>query len=134
MPLKGLTSYQRTIDFGDMEKERRYPVGIQTFSRLRKEGYVYIDKTDLMWQMTRISPFVFLGRPRRFGPEVQGTGAHEGEQQSAQDRLAHSNHSFRGSCAPIGDARVKAYVSGGGGVVAAHASATPHTLPPDPDR
>ncbi len=28
--------------------ERRYPVGIQTFSRLREEGYVYIDKTDLM--------------------------------------------------------------------------------------
>jgi hypothetical protein len=28
--------------------ERRYPVGIQTFERLREEGYVYIDKTDLV--------------------------------------------------------------------------------------
>ena len=56
-----------------MEKERRYPVGIQTFSRLRKEGYVYIDKTDLMWRMTRISPFVFLGRPRRFGKSLLTT-------------------------------------------------------------
>ena len=56
-----------------MEQERRYPVGIQTFSRLRKEGYVYIDKTDLMWQMTRISPFVFLGRPRRFGKSLLTT-------------------------------------------------------------
>ena len=56
-----------------MEKERRYPVGIQTFSRLRKEGYVYIDKTDLMWRMTRISPFVFLSRPRRFGKSLLTT-------------------------------------------------------------
>ena len=53
--------------------ERRYPVGIQTFSRLRKEGYVYIDKTDLMWRMTRISPFVFLSRPRRFGKSLLTT-------------------------------------------------------------
>ena len=53
--------------------ERRYPVGIQTFSRLRKEGYVYIDKTDLMWRMTRVSPFVFLSRPRRFGKSLLTT-------------------------------------------------------------
>lgn len=53
--------------------ERRYPVGIQTFSRLRKEGYVYIDKTDLMWRMTKISPFVFLSRPRRFGKSLLTT-------------------------------------------------------------
>ena len=56
-----------------MEKERRYPVGIQTFSRLREEGYVYIDKTDLMWRMTRVSPFIFLGRPRRFGKSLLTT-------------------------------------------------------------
>ena len=30
-----------------MEPDRKYPVGIQTFSRLREEGYLYIDKTDL---------------------------------------------------------------------------------------
>ncbi|MBR6182080.1 MAG: ATP-binding protein [Prevotella sp.] len=56
-----------------MEQERRYPVGIQTFSRLRKEGYVYIDKTDLMWRMTRLSPFIFLSRPRRFGKSLLTT-------------------------------------------------------------
>ena len=56
-----------------MEQERRYPVGIQTFSRLRKEGYVYIDKTDLMWKMTRLSPFIFLSRPRRFGKSLLTT-------------------------------------------------------------
>ncbi len=50
--------------------QRRYPVGIQTFERLRKEGYVYIDKTDLVWKMTKESPYVFLSRPRRFGKSL----------------------------------------------------------------
>ena len=49
---------------------RKYPVGIQTFERLRKEGYAYIDKTDLVWKMTHESPFVFLSRPRRFGKSL----------------------------------------------------------------
>ena len=53
--------------------KRKYPVGIQTFSRLREEGYVYIDKTDLMWQMTQVSPFIFLSRPRRFGKSLLTT-------------------------------------------------------------
>ena len=53
--------------------ERRYPVGIQTFSRIIEGGYVYIDKTDLMWKMTRLSPFIFLSRPRRFGKSLLTT-------------------------------------------------------------
>ena len=53
--------------------QRKYPVGIQTFERLIKEGYLYIDKTDLMWKMTRESPFVFLSRPRRFGKSLLTT-------------------------------------------------------------
>ena len=53
--------------------ERRYPVGIQTFSRIREEGYVYIDKTELMWRMTRLSPYIFLSRPRRFGKSLLTT-------------------------------------------------------------
>ena len=53
--------------------ERRYPVGIQTFSRLREEGYVYIDKTDLIWRMTKVSPYIFLSRPRRFGKSLLTT-------------------------------------------------------------
>lgn len=48
---------------------RRYPVGIQTFSEIRKGGYIYIDKTDLIWEMTRMK-FVFLSRPRRFGKSL----------------------------------------------------------------
>ena len=53
--------------------ERKYPVGIQTFERLRRENYLYIDKTDLVWRMTKESPFVFLSRPRRFGKSLLTT-------------------------------------------------------------
>ena len=52
---------------------RKYPVGIHTFERIRKENYVYIDKTDLVWQMTQESPFIFLSRPRRFGKSLLTT-------------------------------------------------------------
>ncbi len=55
--------------------ERRYPVGIQTFSELRKGGYVYIDKTDLMWEMTK-TKYIFLSRPRRFGKSLLTTTLH----------------------------------------------------------
>ena len=56
-----------------MSPERKYPVGIPTFERLRKENYVYIDKTDLVWKMTKESPYVFLSRPRRFGKSLLTT-------------------------------------------------------------
>ena len=48
----------------------RYPVGIQTFSRIIREGYVYIDKTDLVWKLAHYSSFAFLSRPRRFGKSL----------------------------------------------------------------
>ena len=51
---------------------RRYPVGIQTFSEIRKGDYLYIDKTDLVWEMTRMK-YVFLSRPRRFGKSLLTT-------------------------------------------------------------
>lgn len=52
---------------------RKYPIGIQTFERIRKEKYLYIDKTDLVWKMTKESPYVFLSRPRRFGKSLLST-------------------------------------------------------------
>ncbi len=56
--------------------ERRYPVGIQTFERIIENGYVYLDKTDLMWKMQRLSPYVFLSRPRRFGKSLLSSTLH----------------------------------------------------------
>ena len=53
--------------------QRYYPVGIQTFSEIRENNKVYIDKTDLVWKLTQMSKYVFLGRPRRFGKSLLTT-------------------------------------------------------------
>jgi hypothetical protein len=53
-----------------MDYQRRYPLGIQTFSEIVKGGYVYVDKTDLVWHLTRRSKYVFMSRPRRFGKSL----------------------------------------------------------------
>ena len=45
-------------------------MGIQTFSRIRRESYVYVDKTDLVWQLAHYATYVFLSRPRRFGKSL----------------------------------------------------------------
>ena len=49
---------------------RKYPVGIQTFERIIREGFIYVDKTDLVWQMAHYATFVFMSRPRRFGKSL----------------------------------------------------------------
>ena len=49
---------------------RRYPVGIQTFSEIIREGYLYVDKTDLVWKMAHYAKFIFMSRPRRFGKSL----------------------------------------------------------------
>ena len=52
-----------------MKRQRIYPVGIQDFEKLRKEGAIYIDKTDLIYNLSR-KYYVFLSRPRRFGKSL----------------------------------------------------------------
>ncbi|EJX00211.1 hypothetical protein EVA_11683, partial [gut metagenome] len=47
-----------------------YPIGIQNFEKIRKEGYVYIDKTALIHQMVKTGSYYFLSRPRRFGKSL----------------------------------------------------------------
>ncbi len=54
-------------------QQRKYPIGIQTFERIIKEGYVYVDKTDLVWQLANGSTYAFLSRPRRFGKSLLTT-------------------------------------------------------------
>ena len=53
-----------------MISERRYPIGIQTFSEIIREGYLYVDKTDLVWQLAHYAKFIFMSRPRRFGKSL----------------------------------------------------------------
>ena len=49
---------------------RKYPIGIQTFSRIIREKYLYVDKTDLVWQLAHYATFIFMSRPRRFGKSL----------------------------------------------------------------
>ena len=44
-------------------QNRRYPVGIQTFSEIINRDCVYVDKTDLMWHAQQLSKYIFLSRP-----------------------------------------------------------------------
>ena len=53
-----------------MEQLRKLPVGIQTFRKIREEGYVYVDKTALVYQIVSTSTPYFLSRPRRFGKSL----------------------------------------------------------------
>ena len=51
--------------------DRRLPVGIQSFEKIRKDGYLYVDKTDIIWQLAnRNKTYNYLSRPRRFGKSV----------------------------------------------------------------
>ena len=53
-----------------MAAKRKYPVGIQSFESLRKDGYLYIDKTQFIYKMITEGKPYFLSRPRRFGKSL----------------------------------------------------------------
>ena len=53
-----------------MEQVRQLPVGIQSFEVLRKDGYLYVDKTAMIYQLVSTSNPYFLSRPRRFGKSL----------------------------------------------------------------
>uniref|UniRef100_UPI0035A6FAC0 ATP-binding protein n=1 Tax=uncultured Bacteroides sp. TaxID=162156 RepID=UPI0035A6FAC0 len=61
----------------DMMQRRLYPIGIQTFSKIREGNYLYIDKTEYVYRMTHSeSSYVFLSRPRRFGKSLLTSTLH----------------------------------------------------------
>ena len=47
-----------------------YPIGIQNFEKIRKDGYVYVDKTALIHRLATTGTYYFLSRPRRFGKSL----------------------------------------------------------------
>ena len=47
-----------------------YPIGIQNFEKLRKDGYVYVDKTAWVHRLVTTGSYYFLSRPRRFGKSL----------------------------------------------------------------
>ena len=48
----------------------KYPIGIQNFKDIRMGGYVYVDKTDLIYKLADLGKYYFLSRPRRFGKSL----------------------------------------------------------------
>ena len=75
--MKNNSGSKENIDI-DMETlQRLYPIGIQTFSKIREGNYLYIDKTEYIYQMTHsASSYVFLSRPRRFGKSLLTSTLH----------------------------------------------------------
>ncbi len=51
----------------------KYPIGIQTFEKIVEGGYVYVDKTELIYQLVSSGEYYFLSRPRRFGKSLLTT-------------------------------------------------------------
>ena len=57
--------------------QRLYPIGIQTFSKIREGNYLYIDKTEYVYRMTHsASSYMFLSRPQRFGKSLLTSTLH----------------------------------------------------------
>lgn len=50
---------------------RKFPVGIQSFTEIREQGFLYVDKTDIVWNLVNNGKkYNYLSRPRRFGKSV----------------------------------------------------------------
>ena len=49
---------------------KRLPIGIQTFQGLREDGFIYVDKTEFVYEIAQVSGSYFLSRPRRFGKSL----------------------------------------------------------------
>lgn len=72
---------------------RKYPIGIQDFEKIRKEGYLYIDKTELMYRLVKTGSYYFLSRPRRFGKSLLIStfeAYFKGKKNSSKDWLSNS--------------------------------------------
>ena len=48
----------------------KYPIGVQNFEKIRRDGFLYIDKTELIYKLVNESCYYFLSRPRRFGKSL----------------------------------------------------------------
>lgn len=51
-------------------QQRKLPLGIQDFEEMRRDGYLYVDKTDMVWQMANGTKYNYFSRPRRFGKSL----------------------------------------------------------------
>ena len=56
--------------FNVTDMSRLYPIGIQSFEKLREKNFLYVDKTDMVYQLAQNGTYYFLSRPRRFGKSL----------------------------------------------------------------
>lgn len=54
----------------ETDEDMLYPIGIQNFEKIRKDGYTYVDKTALIHRLATTGTYYFLSRPRRFGKSL----------------------------------------------------------------
>ena len=70
----GTTSLLKICNFADGFQHQsvmtKYPIGIQNFQKLRESGFLYVDKTALVYQLVSTEGYYFLSRPRRFGKSL----------------------------------------------------------------
>lgn len=81
----------------------RFPVGIETFEKIRKNGYVYVDKTEHIHRLVRDGGYYFLSRPRRFGKSLLLSTIEaffEGKRELF-DGLAISHYEYTWECHPV---------------------------------
>lgn len=60
----------RELSYKRRNAKMKYPIGIQSFDRIIEDGYVYVDKTDMIYDLTHEGGIYFLSRPRRFGKSL----------------------------------------------------------------
>ena len=49
---------------------KKLPIGIQDFTKIIKDGYIYVDKTEYLFKLISSGEYYFLSRPRRFGKSL----------------------------------------------------------------
>ena len=67
----GVNKTKRSTRYMTDNNFRRLPVGIQSFKVIREENYLYVDKSDIVWNLVNLGEnYNYLSRPRRFGKSV----------------------------------------------------------------
>ena len=84
--------------------QRKYPLGIQTFSEIRRGNYVYVDKTEQISQVVSKGKFYFLSRPRRFGKSLTLSTMHDlyrGRRELFEGLWAEKNWDWKNKLRPV---------------------------------
>lgn len=95
---------------------RKLPAGIQTFEKIRKDGYIYVDKTQYLWNLVGSGQTYFLSRPRRFGKSVFVTmleSYFRGQKDLFKGLWIESREASRGEKAWLEYPVISFYLSGG---------------------